>query len=101
MRKTSAAARILALLLLAAAAPMPNGSVAIAPGPVYEPAPVPDQDLYAPIAPPNNDPRLAPSLFHTQEQFRGDGYSPGSTSQSYEERNWRPTPGVNFTVPLK
>ncbi|HTW27922.1 MAG TPA: hypothetical protein VME92_12400 [Acetobacteraceae bacterium] len=67
----------------------------------FEPAPVPDSDIAAPTAPQASDqPQFSPSLFNTKTQFRGDGFSPGSTAQSDEEKNYKPVPGFTMKVPL-
>lgn len=122
-------ARAFPLLLLAAAAPVPNGSPnrtseppradqAFAPAPVadvptgataeptqsaqgFQPAPMPDPDLYLPAQPAQTGTQVMPGLYHPNTQFRGDGFSPGSSSQVYEERNFRPGPVMNITVPLQ
>lgn len=93
----------LTLLLLAAplAAARAAGTPPPANAPNYEPAPVPDENLYAPQKAASEDPELRPALFRPRTQFRGNGFSPGSTSQSYEERRVIPGAGVNLSVPLK
>lgn len=69
--------------------------------PKYEPAPMPNEDLYAPLQPADPDPRISPTVFRPSRQFRGDGYSAGSSSQGYQERHMLPAAGVNLSVPLK
>jgi len=67
-----------------------------------EPAPMPDADIFAPI-PHVDDPkaaRVTPNLFRPKTQFRGDGYSPGSTVQESQERSLKPAPGISLKVPL-
>ncbi len=67
-----------------------------------EPAPMPDADIFAPV-PRVDDPKAAhvtPSLFRPKTQFRGDGYSPGSTAQESQERILKPAPGISLKVPL-
>jgi len=67
-----------------------------------EPAPMPDADIFAPI-PRVDDPKAAhvtPNLFRPKTQFRGDGYSPGSTVQESQERTLKPAPGISLKVPL-
>jgi hypothetical protein len=104
----------IAPLLLTAAAPKtlptPLGSdysfsVRPAPapsaGPRYDPAPVPNRDLSAPQASVPNEPTFGPSLFSPKRQFRGDGFSPGSTAQSDQERRMRPAPGFKLSVPVQ
>jgi hypothetical protein len=83
-----------------------NTTVKIAPpadpGPQFEPAPMPDADLYPPVAHVDNPQaaQLTPSLFQPKNQYRGDGFSPGSTVQGNQERLLKPTPGLSMKVPL-
>ncbi len=68
----------------------------------FEPAPMPNADIYAPL-PRVDDPKaaqLSPKLFQPPRQFRGDGYSSGSTAQGSQERSLKPAPGVSMKVPL-
>lgn len=69
----------------------------------FEPAPMPDHDLFAPVQRASEDPHVTPNVFMPggPTQFRGDGYSPGSTAQSYETRHVLPGAGLNLEVPLK
>jgi hypothetical protein len=69
--------------------------------PQFEPAPLPNQDLFAPVQRANEDPQVNPALFRPSTQFRGDGVLPGSSAQSYEERHLMPAAGLNLNVPLK
>lgn len=70
-------------------------------GPRFEPAPIPNQDLFAPVQRANEDPQISPTVFRPGTQFRGDGVLPGSSAQSYEERHMMPAAGLNLNVPLK
>jgi hypothetical protein len=70
--------------------------------PLVGPAPMPNADIFAPI-PRVEDPKatqVTPHLFSPQQQFRGDGYSPGSTVQASQERQLKPAPGISMKVPL-
>ena len=67
----------------------------------FEPAPVPNHDLFAPVQPANEDPQLRPALLQTHSGFHGDAVLPGSSAQSYEERHMNPGYGLNLQVPLK
>ena len=72
-----------------------------APNSRFEPAPLPNRDLAGPgAARATNDPSLAPTLFTTKTQFRGDGFSPGSTAQSDQERRTKPGAGFSLHMPL-
>lgn len=73
----------------------------LARGPIYEPAPLPNRDLSAPRAPrESNEPTLAPTLFTTKNQYRGDGFSPNSTAQSEQEKRVKPGAGFSLHMPL-
>ena len=70
--------------------------------PVYEAAPLPNRDLSAPRATSAPaEPSLAPTLFTQREQYRGDGFSPGSTAQSEQERRLHPGAGFSLHMPLQ
>lgn len=79
----------------------PQGSTRPSAGPTFEPAPTPNRDASAPPPPrAGNDPQLSPTLFTRRNQFRGDGYSPGSTAQEEQERKVKPGAGFNLRMPL-
>ena len=70
-------------------------------GPVYEPAPLPNRDLSAPrAARDSNEPTLAPTLFTTKNQYRGDGFSPNSSAQTEQEKRVKPGAGFSLHMPL-
>lgn len=94
---------ILALLLLAATTTGAGAAGPTAPSdaPIFEPAPMPNHDLFAPVQRASEGPQINPAVFKPGTQFRGDGLLPGSTSQGYEERHMLPGYGVNLSVPLK
>jgi hypothetical protein len=107
--------RIVVLLLLAFAMPMAGWAQTSATptygtqtygsssAPAYAPAPMPDADMYAPLppTPPTNTAQIGPQFIYPQKQYRGDGFFPGSTSQSVLERQLKPAPGIAMTVPLE
>jgi hypothetical protein len=66
----------------------------------YQNAPMPDADVNAPLPPTPKTAQVSPSLFQPRKQFRGDGYSYGSTAQSWQEQRLKPAPGVTLKVPL-
>ena len=68
--------------------------------PRYEPAPLPNRDLNGPRARASNEPSLSPTLFTTKTQYRGDGFSPGSTAQSEQERRAKPGAGFSLHMPF-
>lgn len=70
-------------------------------GPVYEPAPLPNRDVSAPRAQAaSNEPSLAPTLFTTKNQYRGDGFSPNSTAQTEQEKRLKPGAGFSLRMPF-
>lgn len=85
--------------------PLPPAPPRIRPpssAPSYDPAPTPNRDLDAPLGPrASNAPELAPGLFTRGQQFRGDGYSAGSTAQAEQERRARPGAGFKLRMPLQ
>ena len=69
--------------------------------PSFQPAPLPNRNVYTPQGPrASNEPSLAPTLFTTRTQFRGDGFSPGSTAQSDQEKKLKPGAGFSLHMPL-
>ncbi len=69
--------------------------------PPFQLAPLPNRDLSTPQGPrASNEPTLAPTLFTTRTQFRGDGFSPGSTAQSEQERKLKPGAGFSLHMPF-
>jgi len=70
--------------------------------PRFRPAPVPDQDAAAPSGPrAGNDAQIGPGFFTRRNQYRGEGYSAGSSSQIQQDRRAQPGAGVNLRVPLQ
>lgn len=72
------------------------------PGPVFEPAPLPNPDIAAPEGHDTaSGTQLSPMLFHRRDAFRGDGFAPGSSVESSENRNVQPSPGFRLSMPLQ
>lgn len=70
--------------------------------PSYDLAPTPNRDLDAPSGPrASTAPELAPGLFTRGQQYRGEGYSTGSSAQSEQERRLRPGAGFKLRMPLQ
>lgn len=68
----------------------------------FEPAPLPNRDLNAPRATrTSNEPSLSPTLFTNHTQYRGDGFSPGSTPQGEQEHRLHPAAGFSLHMPLQ
>ena len=65
-----------------------------------QPAPLPNRDVE--LTPPRSDnsPSLAPTLFTRPDQYRGDGFSKGSTAQSEQEKRVKPGAGFSLHLPL-
>ena len=66
----------------------------------FEPAPLPNRDLSAPLGPrATNDPQFGPKLFHRGDQYRGEGIDARSSAQSEQERRLLPGAGFNLRIP--
>lgn len=71
-------------------------------GPGYDLAPTPNRDIDGPQGPrASNAPELAPGIFTRGQQYRGEGYSAGSSAQSEQERRARPGAGFKLRLPLQ
>lgn len=82
--------------------PQTRALAAPARGPVYEPAPLPNRDISSPRLPKaSTEPSLAPSLFTTRNQYRGDGFAPNSTAQAEQEKRVKPGAGFTLHMPFK
>lgn len=87
---------------LAIPAPPRSRPVVRPPGPVFEPAPLPNPDIAAPErSSDSSGTRLSPMLFHRRDAFRGDGFAPGSSVESSENRNVQPSAGFRLSMPLQ
>lgn len=117
--------RVLARLLMAftalglvAAAPLQRGlSLEIPSGPdlptpptlptvrhpttAFQPAPLPNRDVDGP-APPKagTEASLRPSVFTRGDSYRGDGFNPGSTAQTEQDKRAHPGAGFSLKMPL-
>ena len=67
-----------------------------------EPAPLPDREVTGPAAGSGgaSGPTVSPTVFANREQYRGDGFSRGSTAQAEQERNVRPSVGFKLRMPF-
>lgn len=91
------------------AAPQPQPLFPLSPAPPgpgpglsYDLAPTPNRDLNAPAGPrASSSPELAPSLFTRGRQYRGEGFSEGSTAQAEQERRAQPGAGFKLRLPLQ
>ena len=69
--------------------------------PGFQPAPVPNPDLFAPRSRGQAGAAVTPNLFHQQKTYRGEGFTPGSTAEGEQTKRVKPTPGMSLTVPLQ
>ncbi len=82
--------------------PKPSGDTPGLQGPSYDVAPTPNRDLDAPSGPrASAAPELAPGIFTRGQQYRGEGYSAGSSAQSEQDRRARPGAGFKLRLPLQ
>lgn len=101
---TPAVAIGLAVLLAAfpaAAARLPVPPIPPRIAPSDLPAPMPDQDMFAPPALSGPaGPQVRPHLFNPDQHAIGDGFAPYSTVQNERDQRLQPTPGFLLSVPL-
>ena len=82
--------------------PLPPTPPARVPAQTFDPAPLPNRDVDGPLAPrASGAPSVAPSLITRSDQYRGEGYSRGSTAQTEQERRLRPGAGFNLRMPFQ
>lgn len=82
--------------------PTPPDPPSAGPGSSFDLAPTPNRDLDAPAGPRTGTaPELAPGIFTRSEQYRGEGYSAGSSAQAEQERRVRPGAGFKLRLPLQ
>ena len=70
--------------------------------PIYSFAPMPNDDLRAPMDAPGSGIRVAPSLFRREKTYtQGEGYMPGTSQREIDQdRLNKPAPGLNVWVTL-
>jgi hypothetical protein len=71
------------------------------PGSAFTPAPLPNEAVTAPTSPVESRTHAEPTLFDLSRQYRGDGYVYGSSPQGMDDRRAAHVPGVEVKVPLK
>ena len=76
-------------------APSPSKGV-----PNFAPAPLPNRELAPTTDRASTEPTLGPTLFTSRTQFRGDGFSPGSTAQGDQEHRAKPAAGFSLHMPM-
>lgn len=68
----------------------------------FQPAPLPNRDYEAPAGPrASNSAELAPGVISRKELYRGEGFSPGSSSAAETDRRAKPGAGFNLRMPLQ
>jgi hypothetical protein len=83
-------------------APIAASPASVAPeANLLAPAPVPNQDIDAPISLTGTEPRLSPALLSRKKTFEGDGFSHGSGQDYGLDERTPPAPGLNLSVPVK
>ena len=83
-------------------APLLPQALATQPGPAYQPAPMPDRGVGLPDRPAARaENEFAPTLFHRDNSFRGEGFSPGSSVQSDEKKHVAPGAGFSLHMPIQ
>ena len=83
------------------ALPLPPKPPAVAAPSAYQPAPLPNRGLNAPLARSDDTATsLAPTLFTNKDTYRGEGFIKGSTAQAEQDRRARPTPGFSLVMPF-
>ena len=119
LRASSVALPVVSLVLMAAA-PLPRTydlrfstdapSLTVPTAPVisraakpdFDAAPTPNRDVFAPSGPAaSNNAYLAPGVFARGQQNRGEGFLPGSTAQTDQDRRAMPGAGFNLKMPLQ
>ncbi len=81
--------------------PLLPPALATQPGPAYQPAPMPDRSLALPDRPAQASTEFTPTLFHRDNSFRGEGFSPGSSAQSDENKHVTPGAGFSLHMPIQ
>jgi len=87
-------------LALAQDAPQQSASTYASASNAYTPAPMPDEDINAPLQPGSHGTQLAPSLYQDKAIMRGNGYSYGASEQAIQNRAVDIAPIMAMKVPL-
>jgi hypothetical protein len=69
--------------------------------PGFDPAPLPDQDAFAPVVRPSGDASVSPGLFTRKNQYHGEGLPADSSVQAEQDRRAIPGAGLNLSMPLQ
>jgi hypothetical protein len=105
---------LVALILVAAAptgfnltVPQPGSNLPVPPEPPaagppsrLQPAPTPNRDVELTKPKASTATTVSPSLFTRPDEYRGDGFSKGSTAQSEQEKRVKPGAGFSLHMPL-
>ena len=69
---------------------------------VFQPAPTPNRDLYAPLGPrASNAPELGPEVYSRKDSYRGEGLNSGASNEGSLDRRTKPAPGFSLHMPLQ
>ncbi len=69
--------------------------------PGFAPAPLPDQDAFAPVQRQSMDTSVSPSLFTRKNQYRGEGLPADSSAQTDQDHRAMPGAGLNLLMPIQ
>ena len=69
---------------------------------VFQPAPTPNRDLYAPLGPrASNSPEFGPEVYSRKDSRRGEGLNAGASNEGSLDRRTMPAPGFSLHMPLQ
>jgi hypothetical protein len=69
--------------------------------PGFAPAPLPDQDAFAPVQRQSMDTSVSPGIFTRKNQYRGEGLPADSSAQTEQDHRAMPGAGLNLLMPLQ
>ena len=69
---------------------------------VFQPAPTPNRDLYAPLGPrAGTAPELMPEVYSRKDSRRGEGLNAGASNEGSLDRRTTPAAGFSLHMPLQ
>lgn len=77
------------------------GKSLVAQNAMFQNAPMPDEDVQAPVGGEQPQTQLAPKMLSPNSLFQGDGYSYGSDQQSSLDRRKAAAAGLGLSVPVQ
>ena len=83
--------------------PLPPARPGAPPDPrVFQPAPTPNRDVYAPLGPrASTAPELAPEVYSRKDSRRGEGVNAGASNEGSLDRRTMPAAGFSLHMPLQ